>query len=334
MCRRGSEMRVARAALHFWEEPPISGSRGSGTVFFTGCTLGCVFCQNGQISHGPVEGRKVTPQELSDLFFDLIAQGAHNINLVTPTHFVPQIRQALLVKKLPVPVVYNTSGYERVETLRSLEGLVDIYLPDYKYDDPALAKALSRAEDYPQRAQAALAEMVRQVGAPVYDGEGLMTRGVLIRHLILPGHTKNSIACLERIRQLFPGIPVSLMAQYTPVGSWIPSRSWGGPSPAGSRRRWKTPCSSWAWRGIPSPAKPKAPSTSQTGTWKNRGLHPGQFAPMAARFARAHRATSARARRRPSEARLKVFAVRPQDVLAFFSKRRDLALTGRQPKRS
>ena len=203
-------MRVARAALHFWEEPPISGSRGSGTVFFTGCTLGCVFCQNGQISHGPVEGRKVTPQELSDIFFDLIAQGAHNINLVTPTHFVPQIRQALLVKKLPVPVVYNTSGYERVE------GLVDIYLPDYKYDDPALAKALSRAEDYPQRAQAALAEMVRQVGAPVYDGEGLMTRGVLIRHLILPGHTKNSIACLERIRQLFPGIPVSLMAQYTP----------------------------------------------------------------------------------------------------------------------
>lgn len=218
VCRRGSEMRVARAALHFWEEPPISGSRGSGTVFFTGCTLGCVFCQNGQISHGPVEGRKVTPQELSDIFFDLIAQGAHNINLVTPTHFVPQIRQALLVKKLPVPVVYNTSGYERVETLRSLEGLVDIYLPDYKYDDPALAKALSRAEDYPRRAQAALAEMVRQVGAPVYDGEGLMTRGVLIRHLILPGHTKNSIACLERIRRLFPGIPVSLMAQYTPCG--------------------------------------------------------------------------------------------------------------------
>ena len=114
VCRRGSEMRVARAALHFWEEPPISGSRGSGTVFFTGCTLGCVFCQNGQISHGPVEGRKVTPQELSDLFFDLIAQGAHNINLVTPTHFVPQIRQALLVKKLPVPVVYNKIGRAHV----------------------------------------------------------------------------------------------------------------------------------------------------------------------------------------------------------------------------
>ena len=219
VCRRGSEMRVARAALHFWEEPPISGSRGSGTVFFTGCTLGCVFCQNGQISHGPVEGRKVTPQELSDIFFDLIAQGAHNINLVTPTHFVPQIRQALLVKKLPVPVVYNTSGYERVETLRSLEGLVDIYLPDYKYDDPALAKALSRAEDYPQRAQAALAEMVRQVGAPVYDGEGLMTRGVLIRHLILPGQVENSLRVLDWIGETFPRgtVLVSLMRQYTPM---------------------------------------------------------------------------------------------------------------------
>ena len=231
-------MRVARAALHFWEEPPISGSRGSGTVFFTGCTLGCVFCQNGQISHGPVEGRKVTPQELSDLFFDLIAQGAHNINLVTPTHFVPQIRQALLVKKLPVPVVYNTSGYERVETLRSLEGLVDIYLPDYKYDDPALAKALSRAEDYPQRAQAALAEMVRQVGAPVYDGEGLMTRGVLIRHLILPGHTKNSIACLERIRQLFPGIPVSLTGPAHPLrGAGFLPGAGAARSPAGEQEK-------------------------------------------------------------------------------------------------
>ena len=219
VCRRGSEMRVARAALHFWEEPPISGSRGSGTVFFTGCTLGCVFCQNGQISHGPVEGRKVTPQELSDLFFDLIAQGAHNINLVTPTHFVPQIRQALLWRKLPVPVVYNTSGYERVETLRSLEGLVDIYLPDYKYDDPALAQALSQAADYPAVARAAIGEMVRQVGAPVYGEDGMMKRGALIRHLVLPGHTRNSLACLQRIQQEFPGIPVSLMAQYTPCGS-------------------------------------------------------------------------------------------------------------------
>ena len=208
---------AARAMLHQWEEPCLVGEHGAGTVFFSGCNLRCCFCQNQPISRGGV-GKAITPERLRQIFRELIDQGAACLDLVTPTHFVPQIRQALLVKKLPVPVVYNTSGYERVETLRSLEGLVDIYLPDYKYDDPALAKALSRAEDYPQRAQAALAEMVRQVGAPVYDGEGLMTRGVLIRHLILPGHTKNSIACLERIRRLFPGIPVSLMAQYTPCG--------------------------------------------------------------------------------------------------------------------
>ena len=132
VCRSGEKARIARAALHRWEEPPISGQRGSGTVFFTGCTLGCVFCQNGDISHGKLVGREVTPQELSQIFFRLVEEGAHNINLVTPTHYVPQIRQALLLKKLPVPVVYNTSGYERAETLRLLEGLVDIYLPDYK----------------------------------------------------------------------------------------------------------------------------------------------------------------------------------------------------------
>ena len=209
---------MARAALHFWEEPPISGQRGSGAVFFTGCPLGCVYCQNGQISHGPVQGREVDPQELSELFFGLVEQGAHNINLVTATHFLPQVRKALLLKKLPVPVVYNTSGYERVEALRSLEGLVDIYLPDYKYDGPALAGQLSRAPDYPQAARAAIAEMVRQVGPPACGEDGVMKKGVLIRHLILPGHTKNSIACLERIAREFPGIPVSLMAQYTPCG--------------------------------------------------------------------------------------------------------------------
>lgn len=219
VCRSGETMRVARAALHFWEEPPISGKRGSGAVFFTGCTLGCVFCQNGEISHGPNQGKAVTPEELSDVFFSLVEQGAHNINLVTPTHFVPQIRKALLVKKLPVPVVYNTSGYERVETLRMLEGLVDIYLPDYKYEEPELAARLSRAKDYPEVARDAIHEMVRQVGAPVYGEDGMMDRGVLIRHLILPGHTKNSIAALERIQKEFPGIPVSLMAQYTPCGN-------------------------------------------------------------------------------------------------------------------
>lgn len=215
-CASGRQMRIARAALHFGEEPPISGTRGSGAVFFTGCPLGCVYCQNGEISRMENPGKAVSPEELNSIFFDLIGQGAHNINLVTPTHFVPLIREALRVRRPTVPVVYNTSGYERVETLRELEGLVDIYLPDFKYAEAGLAGELSRAEDYPEQALAAIGEMVRQVGAPVCSGDGLMERGVLIRHLILPGHTKNSMAALRMIAENFPGIPVSLMAQYTP----------------------------------------------------------------------------------------------------------------------
>ena len=218
-------MRIARAAPHFWEEPPISGQKGSGAVFFTGCGLRCRFCQNYQISRGQKPGRAVTPQELSGIFFSLIDQGAHNINLVTPTHFLPGIREALLQKRLPVPVIWNSSGYERPETLRSLEGLVDIYLPDFKYMDSSLAEGLSFAGDYPGTALAAIREMVRQAGEPVYNDQGLMTRGVLIRHLILPGHTKNSIAVLETVAREFPGIPVSLMAQYTP---WGQAREEGG----------------------------------------------------------------------------------------------------------
>ena len=217
-CGIGREMRIARAAPHFWEEPPISGKNGSGAVFFTGCSLRCRFCQNYEISRGRKPGRIVTPQELSEIFFSLIEQGAHNINLVTPTHFVPGIREALLWKKLPVPVIWNSSGYERPETLGALEGLVDIYLPDFKYMDKSLAEGLSFAGDYPAAAIAAIHEMVRQAGEPVYNAQGLMTRGVLIRHLILPGHTKNSMAVLEAIAREFPGIPVSLMAQYTPWG--------------------------------------------------------------------------------------------------------------------
>lgn len=218
LCGMGRELRIARAALHFWEEPPISGTRGSGAVFFTGCGLRCRFCQNYEISRGEKPGRAVTPGELSGIFFSLIEQGAHNINLVSPSHFVPGIREALLRQKLPVPVVYNSSGYERPETLRALEGLADIYLPDFKYMDKRLAEGLSGAEDYPEAAAAAIGEMVRQVGEPVYDKDGMMVRGVLIRHLILPGHTKNSIAVLKAVAQAFPGIPVSLMAQYTPWG--------------------------------------------------------------------------------------------------------------------
>lgn len=213
-------MRVARAAPHFWEEPPISGKSGSGAVFFTGCSLGCVYCQNREISRGESAragiGRAFSPPELSTLFFDLISRGVHNINLVTPTHFAPLIREALLLKKLPVPVVYNTSGYESVETLRSLEGLVDVYLPDFKYAQPELAQALSHAPDYPEAALSAIREMVRQVGPPEYGEDGMMKKGVMIRHLILPGHTRNSLAVLDLIAREFPGIPVSLMAQYTP----------------------------------------------------------------------------------------------------------------------
>ena len=217
-CRSGGEIRIARAALHHWEEPPISGTGGSGAVFFTGCPLQCIFCQNYEISAGENRGKAVTPEELSGLFFSLIGQGAHNINLVTPTHFAPLVREALLARRLPVPVIYNTAGYESVETLRSLEGLVDIYLPDYKYAEPELAGALSHAPDYPEAARNAIREMVRQAGPPVYGEDGLMKRGVLIRHLILPGHTRNSIAVLRSIQQEFPGIPVSLMAQYIPAG--------------------------------------------------------------------------------------------------------------------
>ena len=217
ICRSGAEIRVARAALHFWEEPPISGERGSGAVFFTGCPLRCLFCQNGEISAGENLGKAFSPEELNGLFLSLEEQGAHNINLVTPTHFAPGIRKALLLRRPEVPVVYNTSGYERVETLRTLEGLVQIYLPDFKYAESGLAGELSAAPDYPETALAAIGEMVRQTGAPVYDENGMMRSGVLIRHMILPGHTRNSIAVLRLIRENFPGIPVSLMAQYTPI---------------------------------------------------------------------------------------------------------------------
>lgn len=215
-CQSGRVMRIARAALHHWEEPPLSGEKGSGAVFFTGCGLGCAYCQNGEISRMENPGEAVGPEELNRVFFDLISQGAHNINLVTAGHFVPQVCEALRIRRPTVPVVYNSSGYERVETLRLLEGLVDIYLPDFKYGDSGLAGELSRAEDYPETALKAIKEMVRQAGPPVYGEDGLMKRGVLIRHLILPGHTKNSIQALRQIAENFPSIPVSLMAQYTP----------------------------------------------------------------------------------------------------------------------
>lgn len=217
VCRMGTQPKIARAALHMWEEPCISGTRGSGAVFFSGCGLRCVFCQNEAISQQG-EGKIVTPARLAEIFRELEAQGAHNINLVTAAHFVPAVLEALSLYRPNIPIVYNSSGYESIETLRMLSGVVDIYLPDYKYIDPNMAAMLSGARDYPEAAFAAIAEMIRQTGAPVYDENGMMQRGTLIRHLVLPGLTGDSMKILTRIRDEFPGIPVSLMGQYTPCG--------------------------------------------------------------------------------------------------------------------
>ncbi len=216
-CRCPGEALVAKTMLHKWEEPVLAGSGGSGAVFFGGCTLGCKYCQNAAISACAV-GKPTDSRELRAIFEDLIAQGAENIDLVTPTQFLPTILPALS-PKLNVPVVYNCGGYERVETLRALEGLVDIYLPDLKYADNALAKALSGAGDYFPVAAKAIKEMVRQVGAPVFEGEKLR-KGVVIRHLILPGKAENSLRVLDWIGETFaPGqVLVSLMRQYTPMG--------------------------------------------------------------------------------------------------------------------
>ena len=206
---------VSRAGLHFWEEPTISGTRGSGTVFFTGCVLRCVFCQNGKISRENF-GKVITVSRLREIFEDLAAQGAHNINLVSPTPFALAIREAL-EEPLPVPVVWNTGGYERVETLRSLEGKVQVWLPDLKYADPTLAAQYSEAEDYFPVATAAIEEMYRQVGDYVIE-DGLLKKGVVIRHLMLPGALNNTKAVMDWVAETFrPGqVLFSLMAQYTP----------------------------------------------------------------------------------------------------------------------
>lgn len=218
-CHMGSNPVVARAALHFWEEPCISGTRGSGTVFFTGCTLGCVFCQNYDISTLRQVGKELTVPQLAGVFQRLVEQGVHNINLVSPTQFALPIAEALSLKKLPVPVVYNSSGYETTETLKLLEGLVDVYLPDLKYVSSEPAARYSGAADYPEYAKQAVLEMVRQTGKAQFDEEGMQVKGTVVRHLILPGHTRESIAVLGWLREHLPeGVPVSLMAQYIPCG--------------------------------------------------------------------------------------------------------------------
>ena len=218
-CRVSNEAKVARASLHFWEEPCISGEEGSGTVFFSGCNLQCVYCQNVEIAKG-VRGKTISVERLAEIFLELQEKGANNINLVTPSHYYPQIKEALLLvkEKLFVPVIANTSSYDSVESLRQMEGLVDIYLADFKYLDNQLAKKYSNAENYPQVAKEALKEMFRQVGEPVFDDEGRMKKGMIIRHLLLPGYQEDSKAVIKYLYETFgDSVFISIMNQYTPL---------------------------------------------------------------------------------------------------------------------
>ncbi len=219
-CGMPMELYVARAALHYWEEPCISGAKGSGAVFFSGCTLRCVFCQNYEIAAGTA-GKKISPGRLAEIFLELQEQGANNINLVTAGHFLPLVVSALVRAKnegLSIPVVYNTGGYEKADMLRHLEGLVDIWLPDYKYESSKLAEQYSQAADYPERAKEALFEMVRQAGKPVYDSRGMMLRGVIVRHLVLPGCVYDSKDVLDYLHDTWGRqIWVSILNQYTPL---------------------------------------------------------------------------------------------------------------------
>ena len=218
-CGLGEEMRIARVAPHLWEEPPVSGSRGTGAVFFSGCTLRCVYCQNGEISHTGT-GRIFTPRQLSDALKRLTDQGVQSLSFITGTPFVPRILETLELWRPPLPLVWNTSGYETVETLRLLEGAVDVYLPDLKHYSARMGQLCAKAPDYFRVASEAVREMCRQTGPCLYGEEGIMTRGVLIRHLILPGLTGESMKLLTWIKDnLPPGTPVSLMRQYIPCNN-------------------------------------------------------------------------------------------------------------------
>ncbi|MBN2220554.1 MAG: methylated-DNA--[protein]-cysteine S-methyltransferase, partial [Vallitaleaceae bacterium] len=223
-CHEAAALHVARAALHPWEEPCISGENGSGTIFFSGCNLGCVYCQNKEISRGN-KGQYISVQRLADIMIELQEKGAHNINLVTPTHFILPIIEAIKLarlKGLSIPMVYNTGGYERVESLRLLEGYIDVYLPDFKYLDPKIAKKYSFTEDYPEVAKAALKEMVRQQPLCQFEDENLkeesmLIKGVLLRHLVLPGYVEHSKAVIAYLfKQYQHAVYLSIMNQYTP----------------------------------------------------------------------------------------------------------------------
>ena len=218
-CGQTNALRIARAALHMWEEPCISGERGSGTVFFSGCNLGCVFCQNYRVSHRG-QGIEIGADELIGKMLDLQQQGAHNINLVTPTHFAVQLAEVLARVKplLHIPVVYNTGGYEKPEILALLAPYVDVWMPDFKFADRQLSASYASAPDYPEIAERAIATMYALAGSAQFDAQGMMTRGVLVRHLVLPGCRKDSIAVLDRLANAVPvcEVRLSLMSQYTP----------------------------------------------------------------------------------------------------------------------
>lgn len=216
-CKSSDKFKLARAALHFWEEPCISGKNGSGAIFFSGCNLGCVFCQNFDISHN-CNGVEVSDGKLIDIMKNLVDKGANNINLVNPTHYSAQLLRVFEKYKPPVPIVYNTSGYDSVETLRLFDGIVDVYLPDFKYIRPDKAQKYSKAENYPQVAEAALTEMKRQIKSDVFDDRGIMQKGMIIRHLVLPSNTNASIEALDYLAENFDDTYISVMAQYVPCG--------------------------------------------------------------------------------------------------------------------
>ena len=215
-CLSPDKFRVARAALHYWEEPCISGENGSGTVFFSGCNLRCVYCQNYEISRDNI-GMEISDDKLIEIFEELVAQGANNINLVNPTHYAERLAEVLSRWQSPVPVIYNSSGYENVDTIKKLDGLIDIYLPDLKYIRNDKSLRYSKADDYFEIASTAIAEMRRQV-ADSFDDSGIMQSGLIVRHLILPQNTNSSIEILKWIKENLPDTYISLMAQYTPCG--------------------------------------------------------------------------------------------------------------------
>ena len=220
VCGASSEMAVSRAALHFWEEPCISGESGSGAVFFSGCNLHCIYCQNYSISSHKI-GKEISIERLVEIFYELKDKGANNINLVTGSHFIPSIREAILIAKnkgFTLPFIFNCGGYESVDSLEMLDGLIDVYLPDFKYISSDLSNELSHANNYPEIAKLAISEMYRQVGTPVFSSEGLIKKGMIVRHLVLPGYLEESKMVLDYLYKTYSdNIYISIMSQYTPM---------------------------------------------------------------------------------------------------------------------